>query len=525
MSPQSNESTKAKPFSVKIGDVSFYGGLVTYTHALHPARICRIFNGCVKSDGTLLLPEWMQRHDEIISFHCGHNRVDFSLNDTYFPLSSTMSDDLVGLPPAPHPSMPFFISEFMPKAVIFDLIYGAHERVSRACHSRRGESCEGFPGLDSLKAMVILPDRLEGIDLKKSWPKQFVNMMKPPGTGRQPKVMYETALFDGDDYEQDNNEGDADIYFDMKCFRSVMFTRGPFNKNIIMNDHLQNIHFLTMHGIDRHARKIWSGGNEENATNDGNDHQDANSNAFAKYQIHNNDAFSDRKCTLNITIANRDPTNDKNRLVGRYIPNVNNLRNAIFQQAERIPRLHVNVQTLTLEGKTLRWQMNAMQKTDILVAAHGPLLTNMIFLRENTSSVIEIQPFSYYPNTYEKMAQYVAHISHQRYIAHPDYNVFHACISQMFPASHPFRVEALSILRKFALAVDKYKQSDSTHTFVLHGLKTDENENNRKVIACAKMQRLDTHANKLAIAIIRTARLTCGLPLPTTSARGLVPTA
>lgn len=534
-----NSESRAKPFSTQIGNVSFYGGLVTYTHALHPARICRILNGCVKGDGTLLLPEWLQRHDDIISFHCGHSRVEFSLNDTsFFPSSSSPSaspmsllhDDLISLPPAPQPSMAQFVQDFMPSAVIFDLIYGTHERVSRTCHSRRGESCEGFPGLDMLKAAVVLPDRLKSIDLKKSWPKQFVNLMKPPGTGRQPKVMYQSALFrTGDDEDDEDDETGVrknGLRRDVQCFRSVMFTRGPFNKNVILNDHLQNIHFLTLHGIDRRPRQIWTGGDVTDPTATTQDGTVDNSNdaAFAKYQIQNNEAFSNRQCSLNITIANRDPTSDRQRLVGRYIPNVNALRAAIMQQAGRIPRLQVHVQALTLEGKTLRWQMNAMQKTDILVGGHGPLLSNMIFLRDNTSSVIEIQPFSYYPNTYERMAQYVAHISHERYIAHPDYPAFHACISQLFPPAHPFRVQALSILRKFALAVDKYRQSDSTHTYVLHTLDHGD-PNLQRVIVCAKMQRLDSHADKLAIAIVRTARLTCGLPLPTTAARGLVATA
>lgn len=495
-----SESVKVnpiKPFSVKIGNLHYYGGLATYTHVLHSARICRVMNGCVKSDGTLLLPEWMQRHDDILSFHCGHTKVEFSLNDTQFPSDSlSTSYDLIGLPPASHPSMPLFVKQFMPSAVIFDLLYGTHDRVSRACHSRRGQSCKGFPRLDSVKALVLMPDRLKDLELKRSWPKQFVNLMKPPGTGRLPRMIYESDLFTDDVDDQ------------MKCFRSAMFTRGPFNKNVIMNDHLKHIHFLSLHGVDRRSRKIWSGGN----TNDPN-------NLFAKYQLET--ATNARRCILNVTIANRDPTKDKRRVVGRFILNANAMRQAIIKHAKRIPGLDLHVQHLTMEGKTLRWQMNAMQKTDILIAAHGPLLTNMIFLRENTSSVIEIQPFAYYPNTYEQQAEFLAHINHQRYISHPDYRAFHACISQSFSPHHAFRAEALNILHKFSLAVDKYRKSDSTHSYVLHNLNTDNNLYHRRVLTCAKMQRINVDENKFATAVVRTARLTCGLPLPTTPSKTL----
>lgn len=467
-SPKSVQETK--PFSVAIDDVRYYGGLITYTHHLHPARICRVLNGCIRSDGTLLLPSWMQRHDDIITFHCGHLKVDFSLPDTE-PPSLLQGLDLVGLK-VPRPSMPDFIVDFLPNAVVFDLIYGLHN-VNKVCHSRTGVGCEDFPGLaNALRTTVILPRRLSFFDEKKSWAREFVNLMKPPQIGRQPKVIYDSQL--------DRNVSHT------KCFRSVFFTRGPFNKNYIMANHLRKIHFLDLQGIEKEARDVMTTPNDSQRMNG-------------------------PHCSLNVTLSNRRLSDGAlNRLVGRYIVNVSALKQAIMKQAAHIPGLNLSVDTLTLEGRSLRWQINAMQKTDILVAGHGPLLTNMIFLREN-STIIELQPFTYYPQTYEKLALRLAHVQYDRYIAHPDMEAFEACMHYLYPPSNPMHSRAMEILSKFDHAVQKYKQSDSTHSFVLHGIREKHLQNVRR---CALMQRLDSDAEKLAIAIVRQARLRCGLSLP-----------
>lgn len=461
------------PFYVTINNAHHYGGLITYAHQLHPAKICRVLNACLSPDGTLHLPSWMQRHDDLISFHCGLTSVDFSLPDT-FPPPPLRSVDLVGVT-LPHPSMSRFITDFFPSAVAFDLIYGDHS-VSKACHSRKGSDCgDGFPALlDSLRAAVILPHRLRDLDEKKSWVREFVKLMKPPSSsGRQPLVIYDDTL----------HHPDADL----TCFRSAFFTRGPFNSHTVMPDHLRNIHFLTAHNINKTARPFPSG--------------------------HSVAGFPGRKhCQLNVTLSNRKLVDGAlNRLVGRYVLNILDLKDAIHKQADRIPGLSLSVDTLTLEGKSLRWQINAMQKTDIWVAGHGPLLTNMIFLRDN-STVIEMQPFSYYPQTYEKMASNLANVRYDRFIAHPDLEAFDICIRQMFPPSSPAYIRAMNILDRFTGAAFKFKQSDSTHSIVLHQLIDQDLEG---VKMCAQMQRLNTDATHFAIAIVRHARLMCGLPPPT----------
>lgn len=460
------------PFYSNVNDVRHYGGLITYSHNLHPAKICRILNACIAPDGILHLPAWMQRHDNLISFHCGLSAVDFSLPDT-FPPPPLYPVDLVGIS-APHPSMPRFIRDFFPTAVSFDLIYGDHQ-ISKACYSRKGSNCdEGFPALlDSLRAAVVLPHRLRDFDEKKSWAREFVKLMKPPSSpGRQPTIIYDDSL----------HHPDAD----MTCFKSAFFTRGPFNSHVVMPDHLRNIHFLVAQNVNKTARE---------------------------FQLPETvEGFPDRRsCRLNVTLTNRRLIEGAhNRLVGRYVVNIPELNDAILKQAQRIPGLILSVDILTLEGHSLRWQINAMQKTDIWVAGHGPLLTNMLFLREN-SSVIEMQPFSYYPQTFEDMAAKLANVKYDRYIAHPDLEAFDACVRQMYPPSHPSFLRAMHILDRFTSAAVKYKESDSTHSVVLHQL-SDPDLHGVKM--CAQMQRLDTDASHFAIAIVRRARLMCGLPRP-----------
>lgn len=367
--------------------------------------------------------------------------------------------------------MPHFLADFIPSAVVFDLVYGDHD-VTKSCHSRRGSECDPFPPLmHEFKPVVMLNERLKLLNEKRSWVRQFVKMMKPPKSGPQPSIRYSSL-------SRGPSEG-------MQCYRSAFFTRGPYNKNAIMADHLRNIHFLEANGIGKRERQVVKTARIEGKEK--------------------------KVCRLNVTISNRQLVDGaSNRLIGRYILNIPKLRKALPRQAKRIPGLTLNVQTITMEGKTLRWQINAMQKTDIWIAGLGPLLTNMIFLREN-STVMELQPFAYYPNDYENMARYLAHVNYDRYIAHPDLEAFRTCVHQLYPKKHAARPKALEILEKYTMAAEKYAQSDSTHSFVLNRL---NDTSLRNIHVCAQMQRLDTDSKNLAIAIVRYARLRCGLPKP-----------
>lgn len=468
-SSSANKRTEgARPFSISIQGKSFYGGLTTYSHEFHPARFCRVMNACVRNDYTLVLPQWMQRHDNILKFQCGYPNIEFSQPDNEAP-PPLKNLDLVGIHSS-RPSMPDFLVDFVSSAVIFDLVYGDRQ-VSKSCHSRKGKGCESFPSLsENFNPAVILHQRLKSLEYKKSWVRQFVSFMKPPHSGKDAQIIYEDSF----------TAGSAD----MSCFRSVFFTRGPFNRNLIMEDHLRNIHFLNRETTQRKARSVPSLQGPE---------------------------MSPQVCSLNVTITNRKRIDGAyNRLIGRYIRNIPLLKEAILERAKKVPGLDLNVASLTLEGKSLRWQIGAIQKTDIWVAGHGPLLTNMIFLREK-SSVIELQPFAFYPRTYENMAELLAHVSYERYIADPDVEGFKTCIDQVYNEEHPDKTEASKILDRYMRASKKYFASDSTHTLVLHSLKED---NLHAVKQCALMQRLLVNVNNFAIAVVRHARVRCGLPKP-----------
>lgn len=466
----SNTSGKgSNPFQIRIENSSYYGGLITYSHELHPARICRLMNACVRPDGTLVLPKWMKRYDGTINFHCGHPQLEFSLEDTS-PPPSLKRYDLVGLH-RPRPSMPDFIRDFMPSAIVFDLVYGDHH-VTKSCHSRKGKNCDIFPVLtQDFRPSVYLHPRLQEMDMKMSWVRQFIRLMKPSDSGKHAKVTY-----------LEGPGGDAGT---MQCYRSALFTRGPYNKNFIAKDHLRDIHFLQQNGIGKRARNV--------------------------LRMSSRRGKEQKICNLNVTISNRKLVDGaRNRLVGRYIVNIPQLRKAIVNQAKRISGLRIKIATMTLEGRSLWWQINAMQKTDIWIAGHGSLLTNMVFLREN-STVMEIQPFTYYPQGYEKMAKHLAYVNYDRYIAHPDLEGFKACMLQLYPKKHASHQKALELLDKYSKAAEKYAQSDSTHSMVLTNFKDTSLHH---VKTCAQMQRLDTNAKNLAVTIVRHARLRCGFPKP-----------
>lgn len=160
--------------------------------------------------------------------------------------------------------------------------------VYKNCHSRLGPRCSAFTDKNLVNKIahssIILPDRLRDVPLKKSWIKQFVNLMKTPPS----KNKFKTKLI----YHSDLTK------YSLVCFRSVLFTRNPFNKNRIMKEHLRNIHFLSLNGIEKQARPLYKSANPR---------------------------LTGERCRLNVTLTNRRlPKSGRSKfIIPRYIPNIN----------------------------------------------------------------------------------------------------------------------------------------------------------------------------------------------------------
>ena len=460
----------AEAFAISTGSVRFYGGLLTFGHELHPARICRVLNACIRNDGTVVLPSWMRRYDEMLSFDCGIRKLEFSLTDTN-PPPPLHNLDLFGseVPPS---ELHGFVASFAPQLVALDLIAGERD-LTQQCHSRLGKGCFGFPLESSIRPAVLIHPEIKSQSARSSWIKQFIELIPVENYKHKVRMLSQNELFS----MQSEDE--------VQCFRSAILTRSPRTKYSINPDMLRELSIFKRNNISKSARVV-------------------------RTKIRASERF--KKCRINIMFINRKKPTINGTLpqaVG-FIPNIWRLRKEIKSRAIKFKNqgLRVNVSALTLDNKRLRYQMNAMQKSDIVISGSTGYLANMLFMREN-STIIELMAFGYYPKYYEKLARFTANVRYDSYIAHPDVKGFRNCIKAIVPENHANHTKAMRVVRRFKRVANNYLISDNTHSYTLHNLRRDLDF----VKPCARSQRLNSNATLFATQIIHHARTRCGISL------------
>jgi hypothetical protein len=463
------------PFFVTINGQKYFGGMETLSIKGHPSKICHVLNPCLRVDGTILLPKWMVRYDELLDFHCGmQETVKFSLPDTEPPAGDLLSHDLFGVQ-VPMLHAPFFLFDIIPAMVSLEAAHRSlDEGVRRACYARSGRSCTDFPQFRgrNMKPALFIDERAKLIDESKSWVRQFLRLMTPR-YATTIKELYMSDLFPH-----------GDVHGELKCFRSMFVTKRSSARTPVNPTLFSSLQIFKAHDIEKEKRDFYSN------------------------QASPELSAPQRRCTLNVTILNRKPDpRHPDRALGRYIPNIPQIRRELRKLSSRDTRIDIRLHSLRLDGRSMRWQINAMQKTDLLVAGHGASITNMIFMRQG-SSVLELQPFAYYPDTYRKIAARIADVLYAKYIAKPDPAAFHACMNHYYPKSIRNHDTAHDILARFDQAAAAYNRSSTnTRWLLLHAT----NASMESVKTCAQMQRLDVYAKGLAERAFDLAKVACGI--------------
>lgn len=457
------ERDEAEPSYVTIDEEKYYGGMQTVHHPLLSTQVCHILNACMRHDGTLVLPKWMRRHDLVLTRTCGIRRVEFTLPDRKPPSEEPMDRvDLFGLH-VPHHHMPTFLVDFLQAIISFDTVFGDHV-LTRSCFTRAGKDCRDFPDIarKSLRPGVFLDPRAKLVEERSSWVRQLVRLATPKNSPAKTRT-----LFWSDAFPRGERSG-------MKCVRSAYTLRASSNRLLVDAGLFEKLRLFADSRVDKAARTRRMDG---------------------------------ERCALNVTFVNRKPIADSpDRLLGRYIPNIPVIREELQRMAGEAGDMNLNVNAVRMEGRSIRWQINAMQKTDVLVAGHGSALTNMVFMRSR-SSVLELQPFAYYPTTYEEIAMRVANLRYDSFVARPDGEAFHACMAHFYRPGHRDFERAANVLRRYDKATGDYAKSEkNTHSLTLHNL--DASMGNVRV--CAEMQQLATNPSQIAKTIFGLARAGCG---------------
>lgn len=483
---ESNDTAEA--MFVEIEKEKYYGGLETMYHSLLTAQVCRLLNPCMKHDGTVILPKWMARHDGILARTCGLEKVEFTLPDTAPPAGEIKRIDLFGITPPQH-HMPSFLRDFLPNIVSFDTAF-TNYTIRRTCYTRAGLDCSLFPIVTSprqhMRPGVFLDPRAKLVREETSWVTQVVRLATPKGA-RKASLLYWSDTFP---------RGEES---DMQCFRAAYMTKRDLpGRHAIEPQLFERLRFFRDNGISKKPRSV-----------------------FRQPEPGSGDPGI---CNVRVMFVNRKPMPDMpDQLLGRYIPNIPEIRdevgrltdsqtftnsgggNGAMAETKMKMKMNIDVTAVRMEGRTMRWQTNAMQKADVLVAGHGSVLTNMIFMHSR-SSILELQPFAYYPRVYEGIARRIANMRYDTFVADPDKEGFDACMAHYYGEGKPGWERAQEVLRRYAKATEDYRKSErNTHSVTLHNLDASL----AKVRVCAEMQQLGNDARRLAASIVSLSQSAC----------------
>lgn len=465
------EKENNTPLYVNVQDRKYYGGLKLYHHSLLSSQVCRLLNPCLTENGTVLLPRWMRRHDDILSSQCNLGNIEFTLEDTSPPPAKFLPIDLFGIE-TPRHHMPHFLRDFIPNLISLDTAYGDRS-LTKTCHTRKGKDCDDFPISDtSIRPNIFLHPRVKLLG-QSSWVHQFVKLLPPfappeATTKPGPTILYMSDVF------TTNRENSAEPV----CFRSAYLAK-PAPAGTLVDVELLNSHPLFRSNNIQKRKRV---------TN-----------------INNNEP-SDKPCTLNLTILGRK--NDGNvptYAQGRQIANIEELTVAFQHVTDKISNLSFKVTPSYFEEKTIQEQISIMQKTDVLVAAHGAGITNILFMKSH-SSLVELQPFEYYPDTFEEMARNIADIGYDVSIAEPDVDSFESCIGHYSKVGDAKYERLQKYLKKFKVAAQRYRAAGNTHALQLHRL---DNQSDFHLRVCGRAQRLKVNVKEVVEQIIHLATQQC----------------
>jgi Glycosyltransferase 61 len=361
--------------------------------------ICRTFRACRLQNGTMLVPQWMQRHSDVLKEKCGLNNLAFLLrNDAQpgnlyavveqnarFPHGLNLSLNQVGrdlfADAVPRDHMPHFVTDILRTLAAVELLLGEAKYNAKTFQLK-----PEFRGSEAVSGTTsAVPEIAPTIQL-------FAESKNRPRTDWVPKVleMFTTAGFElasagkekikGHEKQERSRVG--------SCFRSIVTSNlKPYEPNGIFDRFGNNI-VLSRNKISR----------EDPAR------------SLSKKQT---------PCPIAITTLTRQGP--------RSLLSIQDLRVKIQSmglQRGVAPFLRV----VDFSDMSFENQVQVMQSTDVLITAHGAGNSNFMFMRPR-AAVVEIFPFAYKAGPFDGFAQ-VFGLDYSFVMSAPQTDVFKECMNR-----------------------------------------------------------------------------------------------
>lgn len=441
--------------------------------------MCRISKPYILSNGTILLPDWMEVHEKLLQ-RCGlgtHSFYPSSTGPVGLERTRDISSD-VALTIHPerfqeptHIASVYLTEHILKSSYLFDVFGGDAKPVDGVkehhCYTSEKDSTCALPrpAQALLKPAIFVPKRIE-IAPAAMWSRQLVDMFgKAHGHGHEATHLNaSTILIKSHEGQSENLIGTS--------FRSILSTDGMF-RHLPPNALLSSNFYSLSNGIDKSPKKREAG----------------------------------EECNVSIGIASSGE--GKGGIQGAE---------DLKEKIEVLSKLAVSgssVETRLISISptvSLQDHIKEMQELDIYLGGSGDEMSSIGFLR-SSSSAFELMPFGIKPNTHESLARALG-LEYTNIRGKPQVDFFKRCIDG----------EIFNLRKKGTLAFTESPEweepvvkawDDAVSEFVLSGsssldiLTAEPPINNYHARVCAQRQNIEIAIEETARKIILLAKDKC----------------
>lgn len=441
--------------------------------------LCRIFGVGRLSDGTLVLPKWMNSHDELLLTRCGIRGAIFALNALDTPMkpkkffqiddqslrAASKSDvsldlsfaglDLFGLN-APRNHMPHFVSDIFLPLVAAEVLLGTGKSVLKSSvilPAHGNESLSEATFKDLRPSLLIFEETWKRP--RTDWVPRLATFFEHPALGFK-------LLPAGKERPSGNHMRAKNVK--LSAFRSAVTSNlnihephglfGTGGKNIV----------FAVNGISRDPPWTISG-------------------------------MRKRPCRLSATVLTRKGP--------RALLRLQNLEKRIRALAVS-KSLLIDFKVVDFSEVPFEEQVHVMQNTNVLIATHGAGNANFIFMRP-ASAVIEVFPFSYKAGPFDSFARIFG--LHYRFaMSAPQTDVFKECMN---------RHESNERIKKLAFsqwdrAVEEEKREPWVHRLEFEKEFGEPGKSQGMTTrGCVRLQELEFNVDEVGRMVVESGRAQC----------------
>lgn len=443
--------------------------------------MCRISSPYILSNGTILVPAWMENHDKLLQ-RCGlgtHSFYHSSTGPVGLERTRDISSDFAltihpeRFQEPTHIASVYLTEHILKSSYLFDVFGGDAKPVNGVkehhCYTSENDSTCALPRPVPalLKPAIFVPKRIETAPTAM-WSRQLIDMFgKAHGHGHEATHLNASTML------IKSHQGQSEHLIGTS-FRSILTTDGMFRH--LPPNALQHSNFYSLkNGIDKSPKQQVAG----------------------------------EECKVSIGIADSGEGEGKGGIQG-----AENLREKIEVLSKlAVPGSSIETRLISISPTvSLPDHIKEMQELDIYLGGSGNEMSSIGFLR-SSSSAFELMPFGIKPNTHESLARALG-LEYTSIRGKPQVDFFKRCIDG----------EIFNLRKKGTLSFTESPEwqepvakawDDAVSDFVLSGsssldiLTAEPPINNYHARVCAQKQNIEIAIDETARKIILLAKEKC----------------